>query len=78
MEFECRFELTEFIDKMNEMFEVNGWTDGSRVTVDYAKNCGVIVVKVLNKVEVLDISTLTEYGIMFAIMDKVKEMYDAR
>ena len=67
-----------FIKKMNAMFEANAYTDGGRVVVDYAENIDAIVVKVMDKVEVVSTEELTQYGIMFAIMDKVKEMYDDR
>lgn len=70
--------MVKFIKKMNEMFEVNAYTDGGRVVVDYAENIDAIVVKVMDKVEVVNTEELTQYGIMFAIMDKVKEMYDER
>ena len=66
----------DFIEKMNEMFDWNRYTDDGRVVIDYAENCKVVVVKVLDKVETINVSDLTEYGAMFAIMDKVKEMYD--
>lgn len=68
----------EFIEKMNEVFEANPYTWCGRVVVDYATNCNVVVVKVLDNVITIDISDLTEYGVMFAIMDKVKEMYNER
>lgn len=67
-----------FIEKMNEMFETNCYTDDGRVAVDYAENCDVIVVRVLDKVEVVDVSKLTDYGIMMTVMDKVAEMYGGR
>ena len=68
----------EFIKKMNEMFEANPYTWNSRVVVDYAENCNVVVVRVLDNVVTINVSDFTEYGVMFAIMDKVKEMYDER
>lgn len=70
--------MVKFIKKMNKMFETNAYTDGGRVVVDYAENIDAIVVKVMDKVEVVSTEELTQYGIMFAIMDKVKEMYDER
>lgn len=70
--------MVKFIKKMNEMFEANAYTDGGRVVVDYVENIDAIVVKVMDKVEVVSTEELTQYGIMFAIMDKVKEMYDER
>ena len=54
------------IEKMNAMFQANPYTDKGRVVVDYASNCGVVVVKVMDTTEI----------IMFAVMDKVREMYD--
>lgn len=68
-------EMEDFIEKMNEMFEANSCTWNKRVAVDYAKNCNVVVVKVLGNVATMDVSALTDYGVMLAIMDKVREMY---
>ena len=68
--------MTYFINKINEMFEANAWTDDGRVKVDYAENCNLIVVKVMDKTGTIDVEPLTDFGIMFAIMDKVKELYD--
>ena len=68
--------MKDFITKVNEMFEANAYTDNGRVVVDYAENIDAIVVKVMDKVEVVNTEELTQYGIMFAIMDKVKKMYD--
>lgn len=70
--------IMDFIKRMNEMFDWNPYTDYGRVVIDYAENCKVVVVKVLDKIETINVSDLTEYGVMFAIMDKVKEMYDER
>ena len=68
--------MAKFIKKMNEMFEANVYTDKGRVVVDYAPNTDMIVVKVLDKAEVIDVGGLTQYGIMFAVMEKLREMYD--
>ena len=68
--------MKDFITKVNEMFEANAYTDNGRVVVDYAENIDAIVVKVMDKVEVVNTEELTQYGIIFAIMDKVREMYD--
>ena len=32
----------KYIEKMNEMFKVNPYTDNGRVAVDYAPNCDVV------------------------------------
>ena len=68
--------MKELIKKINEMFEANPYTNNGRVVVDYSENCNAVVVNVLDKVEAVYTEELTEYGIMFVIMDKVKEMYD--
>ena len=68
--------MKDFITKVNEMFEANAYTDDRRVVVDYAENIDAIVVKVMDKIETVSTEELTQYGIMFAIMDKVREMYD--
>ncbi len=68
--------MKKFIKEMNVMFDANPYTDKGRVVVDYAPHCDVVIVKVMDKTEIIEIDALTEYGIMYAIMDKVKEMYD--
>ena len=68
--------MNEFIKKINEMFEANPYTNNGRVVVDYSKSCNAVVVNVLDKVEAVYVEEFNEYGIMFVIMDKVKEMYD--
>ena len=68
----------DYIKKMNKMFEANPWTDKGRVKIDYAPNSDVVVVKVLDKVETINnLDEYTDYGIMFAIMEKVDEMYNS-
>lgn len=69
-------QMAELIEKMNAVFEANSYTDKGRVVVDYAPNCDAIVVKVMDTMEIINTDALTEYGIMFAVMDKVREMYD--
>ena len=66
----------EFIEKMNEMFANNSYTDNGRVVVEYAPKCNVIVVKVMDEVSVVYIDDYTEYGLMYRIMCKVNEMYN--
>ena len=75
--------MYDWIKKMNEMFEENCYTDGCRVLVGYEEVTNVIVVQVLNQIEIIDtnkreINELTEYGLMYAVLDKVREMYDRR
>lgn len=68
--------MRRFIKKMNEMFAVNPYTDNGRVTVDYAPNCGCVVIKVCERARMINVEEYTMYGIMNAIMDNVREMYD--
>ena len=65
----------EFINKMNEMFNANPYMDSDRVTVEYAEKTNVVIVKVLNKIELVKADEYTAYGLMYAVLDKVKEMY---
>ena len=65
----------KYIEKMNEMFKANPYTDNGRVAVDYAPNCDVIVINVCGKTAVIEIEGLTDIGVMWAVLDKVKEMY---
>lgn len=67
----------KWIKMMNKMFAENPYTDDGRVTVDYAPNSRAIVVKVLDKVATINIDDgLTEYSLMWAVMIKVKAMYN--
>lgn len=71
--------LNEMAKTMNAMFGANPYTDNGRVTVDYAPNCKLIVVRVLNKMKAINVDDecyLTDYGIMWEVMDAVKKMYD--
>lgn len=65
----------DFIKRMNDMFAENPYTDNGRVKVSYDDVCNVVVVKVLNDVETIDASEHTYYGLMYAIMGKVEELY---
>lgn len=69
--------MLKYIKTMNKMFADNAYTDGNRVTVEYAPKCGVIVVKVMDKVATIDnIDDYTDFGLMYVVMAKVKQMYD--
>lgn len=70
--------MVKLIEKINLMFDFNPYTDEGRVIVDYAPNMHIVVINVMGKTEMVDINDLTEYGAMYAILDKVREMYDKR
>ena len=72
--------MYDWINKANEMFEENCYTDCGRVLVGYEASTHVIVIKVLDQIEHIDTDKerLTDYGLMYAVLDKVREMYDRR
>lgn len=69
--------METWIEKMNEMFEANSYTDHGRVTVDYCKNANKIMISVLGEVVFIDeLDTLTDFGLMMAIMNTVDMFYN--
>ena len=72
--------LHGWINKMNELFDWNAYTDNGRIAVDFSERCGLIIIKVLDDVDYIDVNKtdLNEYGLMCAVFDKVREMYDKR
>ena len=72
-----RRKAMKWIKMMNKMFAENPYTDDGRVTVDYAPNSRVVVIKAFDKVATINVDDgLTEYGLMWAVMVKVKAMYN--
>ena len=65
-----------WLEKLNEVFEWNSWTEDGKVTIEYAELADVVVVRVFDEVELIKMKGLTDFDIMYAIMDKVKEMYN--
>ena len=67
----------KWIEMMNKMFAENPYTDDGRVTVDYAPNSRMVVIKVLDWETTINVDDeLTEFGLMWAVMTKVKAMYN--
>jgi hypothetical protein len=65
----------KWLDKLNEMYASNPYTDNERVAVDYYPNTDVIVVKVSGEVRTIDASQFNELGMMTEINKVVVEMY---
>ena len=68
--------MPEWINKMNEMFANNAWTDAGRVKVinyDYTNN--IVSIKVCSEIKNIDITDMSDYDIMMNIIRTVDEMY---
>lgn len=69
--------METWIEKMNEMFKANCYTDHGRVTVDYCKNANKIMISVLDDVLFIDeLDSLTDFGLMMACMNAVDMLYN--
>lgn len=67
--------MAAWIEKMNEMFKANHYTDDARVTVDYCENADVLLVSVYDETGIIKIKDFTEYGLMMECMRVVDELY---
>lgn len=64
------------IQKLNELYEANSYTNDKRVTVDYCENADVIVVKVCSDMAVIShLERFTEYGLMMEIIETADRLY---
>ena len=69
--------MLKWIKTLNKMYADNPWTDDGRVVVSYCADMDAVVVKVMGKYQVVEIDTLTDWGILIKIQDVVREMYEA-
>lgn len=68
--------MPEWINKMNEMFANNAWTDGGRVKViDYDDTNNIVSIKVCSEIKNIDITDMSDYNIMMNIMKTMDKMY---
>lgn len=67
--------MAAWIEKMNEMFKANTYTDDARVTVDYCENVDVLLISVYDETGIIKIKDFTEYGLMMECMRVVDELY---
>jgi hypothetical protein len=68
--------MPEWVNKLNEMFANNCWTDNNRVKiVDYNDAENIVSIKVCNKIKNMDITGRNDYQIMMDIMREVDNMY---
>ena len=68
--------MPEWINKMNEMFANNAWTDEGRVKViDYDDVTNTITIKVCSEIKNIDITDMSDYNIMMNIIRTMDEMY---
>lgn len=68
--------MEKWIEKMNEMFLENRYTDDERVTVVIIDDSRTVRVTVLNESVDVDINGLTDYGAMMVIMATVDRLYN--
>jgi hypothetical protein len=68
--------MPEWINKMNEMFANNAWTDSDRVKIiDYDDTNNIVSIKVCSEIKNIDITDMSDYNIMMNIMKTMNEMY---
>lgn len=67
--------MEKWIEKMNEMFEANVYTDDERVTVVIVDD-NIVRVKVLNDSIDINVQGLTDYGAMMVIMSHIDRLYN--
>lgn len=67
--------MEAWIQKMNEMFEANAYTDDERVTVVIINN-DTVRVTVLNDSIDINVQGLTDYGVMMVIMSQIDRLYN--
>lgn len=67
--------MEKWIEKMNEMFEANVYTDDKRVTVVIVDD-NIVRVRVLNDSIDINVKGLTDYGAMMVIMSHIDRLYN--
>ena len=66
--------MKEWIEKMNEMFEANRYTNDNRVTVDYCENAKCILINVCCYTTLIkDLDRFNDFGLMMRCMTTVSE-----
>lgn len=69
--------MKEWIEKMNEMFEANKYTNEGRVTVDYCENAKCILVSVCENTAVIkDLERFNDFGLMMKCIATVRGLYE--
>ena len=69
--------MLSWIKTLNKMYTENPCTDDNRVVVSYCDDMHAVVVKVLDKYQVIEIDSLTDWGVLVKVQDVVREMYEA-
>ena len=65
-----------WIKFLNEMFEANCYTDNGRVRVAYYDSMRIVVVKVCNKYEIIEVDEYNDFGLMYKILEVIHTMYE--
>lgn len=69
--------MKEWIEKMNEMFEANRYTNDKRVTVDYCENAKCILINVCGDTAVIkDLERFNDFGLMMKCIATVRGLYE--
>ena len=66
----------EWIKKLNDVLALNPYTNGNRVTVEYAEESESVFVTVNGKTSIVMWEGLTEYGLMMKIMRTIDRLYN--
>ena len=68
--------MKEWIEKMNEMFEANAYTNDKRVTVDYCENAKCFLINVCGDTTIIkDLDRLNDFWLMMKCMTTVRNLY---
>ena len=67
--------MLKWIATLNQLYEANPYTSGGRVVVSYCPELDVVVVRVLDKYRVVEVSDYNDWGVLNKIQDVVREMY---
>ena len=69
--------MENWIQKMNEMFEANEYTNEGRVTVDYCENANYILINVCGDTAVIkDLDRYNDFGLMMKCMSTIRSLYE--
>lgn len=69
--------MENWVNKMNEMFAENCYTNDGRVTVDYCKNADKVLITVLKDTFIIsNVREYTDFELMMKCMETVKSLYN--
>ena len=69
-------EIENWLEKMNEMFEANVYTNYKGVIVEYSEVAKAIMVTVCGKMELIQIEGKNDYILMMECIGTVDKLYN--